>query len=165
VAPVIVAVVPGRVVAQPMRRIASLAELAALARVPLLRSLAPEAPLALALPELTQAETQVWEVRLNREWTACGCRAGEIAAMLAIAAYVSTAVLGWAPAVASTWSHVGWATLAALAAAAAGKVVGRGRSLARFRRLIREIEAALAARSMEPVAEEPGVAVRGGRCS
>jgi hypothetical protein len=155
----------GLVLAKPARRIGSVDELAALARVPLILSLTPEAPLALALPELTKADVQVWEVRLNREWTACGCRAGEIAAMLAIGAYVSAAALGVAPAVASTWGHAGWATLAALVAAAAGKVVGRGRSLARFRRLTREIEDALAARSLKATVEEPGVGIRGAHCS
>lgn len=141
----IVAVRPGRVVVtQPARRIAGRSELAALARVPLYATLAPEPPLALALPELSQAESEHWEPRLNREWTACGCRSGEIAAMLAIVLYLSAVFLGLAPA-ASTWGHVGWGFLAAIVGAAAGKVVGRGRSLVRFRRLIRELEATLAA--------------------
>jgi VIT1/CCC1 family predicted Fe2+/Mn2+ transporter len=126
----------------------------------LLLSLAPEAPLALALPELTKADLRIWEMRLNQEWTACGCRAGEIAAMLAIAAYVSAAALGAVPAVASTWGHAGWALLAALAAAAAGKVVGRVRSLSRFRRLAREIGGAIGARSLKAAAEEARVAIR-----
>jgi hypothetical protein len=121
--------------AEGRRRIASVDELASLARVPLMLSLAPEAPLTLALPELSKAEAHDWEVRLNREWTACGCREGEIAAILGIAAYFSAAALGVAPIAASTWGHAGLAALTAVVAAAGGKVVGRGRSLARFRRL------------------------------
>jgi len=114
---------------------ASVDELVALARMPLILSLAPEAPLTLAVPELSKAEAHLWEGRLNREWTACGCREGEIAAMLGIAAYCSAAALGVAPIAASTWGHAGLAALAAVGAAAGGKVVGRSRSLARFRRL------------------------------
>ncbi|MDQ3696895.1 MAG: hypothetical protein M3373_02565 [Gemmatimonadota bacterium] len=153
----IVRVARGLLDAKPARRIARVEELAAPARVPLMLSLTLEAPLTLALPEMTKADARVWEMRLNREWTSCGCRAGEIAAMSAIAAYVAAAALGVAPAVTSTWGHAGWATLVALVAAAVGKVVGRGRSLARFRRLTREIEGTVAARSIEAADEQPGV--------
>lgn len=139
----IVAVAPGRVVVQRVRRIGSRDELAELARVPLYASLAPEPPLALVLPELDRVESQRWEVRLNREWVACGCRSGEIAAVIAIAGYALAALVGMAPEVASLWGHVGRVTLAALIAAAAGKVVGRHRSLVQFRRLVRQLDAAL----------------------
>lgn len=131
------------VAADDGRRIASIDELVALGRVPLILSLAPEAPLTLAMTELSNPETHRWEARLNREWTACGCREGEIASMLGIAAYCSAAALGVAPIAASTWGHAGLAALSAVAAAAVGKLVGRGRSLARFRRLTTSLAARL----------------------
>lgn len=130
----IVGVVRGRVIVSRTRTIRTAQELAALGRVPLLWSLTPEAPLLLELPELTKAERQAWETRLNREWTACGCRTGEIAAILAIAAYLAALFLSMVPGH-SAWGHVGWAALAALVGAAVGKVLGRSRSLARFREL------------------------------
>ena len=135
-APVAARAARGRVDAKSARRIASVEELAALSQVRLILSLAPKAPLALALPELSRADARLWEMRLNREWTDCGCRAGEVAAMLAIAAYVLAAAIGVVPIAASTWGHIGLATLTALVAAAVGKIVGRGRNLARFRRQV-----------------------------
>jgi hypothetical protein len=96
--------------------------------------------LELALAHLTETETRTWEWLLNREWTACGCREGEIAAIIAIGAYILSAFLGFAPATDSAWGQIGWATLAALVGAAAGKIVGRIRSIRRFRRLVRQLQ-------------------------
>jgi hypothetical protein len=112
----------------------------------LILSLTPDAPLSLALAELTKTETADWQTRLNREWMACGCRAGEIGAELAIAGYVIAALLGTLPGCGLSWSHVGWAALAALVAAATGKILSRARSLIRFRRLIQELDVVFAKR-------------------
>jgi hypothetical protein len=91
---------------------------------------------------------------------ACGCRAGEIGAGLAIAGYVIAALLGTLPAVVSAWSHVGWAAFAALAAAATGKILSRARSLIRFRRLIQELDVVFAKRRSVVVVASTLVASR-----
>jgi hypothetical protein len=136
-----------RMDARPGRQVASAEELVALGRRPL--SLAPEPPLILALPQLTESERRDWEWQLNREWTACGCQLGEIGAGFAILAYTGAVLLGLGPDVESTWGHVGWGVLAALGAAALGKVAGRARSGWRFRQLTRDLREVLDAGSSE----------------
>ena len=140
VAAVIARVAAGPIDTRPPTTVASIDELVSLSRVSVM-SLSSEPPLVLALAHPTGPEARLWEARLNREWTSCGCRAGEIAVMVSIAGYASVAAAGFAPDVSSMWGHAGWAAVVALAAAAAGKIAGRARSLRRFRRVVRKMAA------------------------
>ncbi len=151
----IVGVSKGRVAARRTRTITSTEGLTALARRPLVVSLTPDVPVTLAIAELNEHDARQWEARLNRAWMDCGCRVGEAAAMVAIGAYVAGAFAGLTPAVSSNWGHLAWGLAAAILGAAVGKIVGRARTLGRFRRAVLELRAFLAADSRQVASPLP----------
>jgi hypothetical protein len=109
------------------------------------RSLFPAAAPQLRLPTATEPDLHRWQRRLERDLHACGCTAGAVMLLgaLAVLAIVHL-ILGFRPG--SAAATVGFWMAIPLAAAPIGKALGLFAARVRRRRLYAEIERTLAPR-------------------
>lgn len=104
----------------------------------------PRSGFRLELTGLGDVDQAMWESRLNRYYSMCGCKSSGWFMALAFIGYVGLILL--VPSVASTgWSRFAWGLLVVLAAALAGKLTGLAIGALLFRHHVGSLHASLAA--------------------
>jgi hypothetical protein len=102
-------------------------------------------PVVLRVQGLSEQERALWQTAINRESTACGCKASALAICIVEVAYVAS-LLATTPTM-SDWVALAYGISLALAAGLLGKVIGIMRSEIRRRRIMLDLIAAMASAS------------------
>jgi hypothetical protein len=99
--------------------------------------------LVLDVEGLTEAEAKRWETRLSRYYFACGCEAGSVVLLLALAAYVVALAVAPGGFGAANWRDAVAGVLIGFIAAGAGKAAGLIHARWRLRTAIRTLASVL----------------------
>jgi hypothetical protein len=102
--------------------------------------------ISLDLENIDPGLARYFETRLNRFVRACGCKSGAVAAVIALASYVTYLLVTTTSSPRGTLAQLLWGGVAFLTAAILGKLLGLLRARTR---LVRELEH-LAARLQDP---------------
>jgi hypothetical protein len=99
--------------------------------------------LVLDVEGLAEADAKRWEARLSRYYFACGCEAGSVVLLVALAAYLVALALAPGGFGAATWREAVAGVVVGFVAAGVGKAVGLIHARRRLRTTIRSLASAL----------------------
>lgn len=99
--------------------------------------------LALDVESLAEADAKRWEARLSRYYFACGCEAGSVVLLVALAVYVVAVGLAPGGFGAATWRDAVAGVVVGFVAAGVGKAAGLIHARWRLRTTIRSLASAL----------------------
>jgi hypothetical protein len=99
--------------------------------------------LVLDVEGIAEADAKSWETRLSRYYFACGCEAGSVVLLVALAAYVVALAMAPGGFGAATWRDAVAGVLVGFVAAGVGKAAGLIYARWRLRRTIRSLVSAV----------------------